>query len=58
LFTLGVVDPIHQVTIGESVTARTETLGTFRELGPPDLCHVIKSSGTKTAVKDVSTAPY
>lgn len=58
-----------QVSIGESVTARTETLGvyrfydlraradiqgTFRELGPPDLCHVIKSSGSKAAQKDVS----
>ena len=29
-------------------------VGTFRELGPPDLCHVIKSSGSKAAQKDVS----
>ena len=58
-----------QTHIGESLTARTETLGgfcsdykdaidataaTFRELGPPDLCHVIKSSGSKTAQRDVS----
>lgn len=51
--------------IGESVTARTETLrkvhlgddlltlATFRELGPPDLCHVIKSYGSKATHKDV-----
>ncbi|WWC71485.1 uncharacterized protein I206_105443 [Kwoniella pini CBS 10737] len=44
--------------IGESVTARTETLATFRELGPPDLCHVIKSSGSKTAQKDLGSYHY
>lgn len=26
----------------------------FRELGPPDLCHVVKTSGPKSAPKDVS----
>ncbi|KAK8854711.1 hypothetical protein IAR55_003450 [Kwoniella newhampshirensis] len=44
--------------IGESVTARTETLATFRELGPPDLCHVIKSSGSKTAQRDIGSYHY
>ncbi|KAJ7478882.1 Chs5p-Arf1p-binding proteins-domain-containing protein [Mycena galericulata] len=34
-----------QVDLGESLTARTESLSTFRELEPPDLCHVVKSSG-------------
>lgn len=33
--------------IGESLQCRTETLGSFRELGPPDLCHVLKSNGRK-----------
>ncbi|WWD19144.1 hypothetical protein CI109_103602 [Kwoniella shandongensis] len=47
-----------ETNIGESVTARTETLATFRELGPPDLCHVIKSSGSKTAQKDVGSYHY
>ncbi|WVQ80068.1 hypothetical protein IAT38_002169 [Cryptococcus sp. DSM 104549] len=42
----------------ESVTARTETLGSFRELGPPDLCHVVKSSGTKAAQRDVGSYHY
>ena len=67
-------DAYYQTSIGESVTARTETLGmctplylgledqvwpsaSFRELGPPDLCHVVKSSGTKAAQKDVRSLP-
>ncbi|WVQ95035.1 hypothetical protein IAU59_002127 [Kwoniella sp. CBS 9459] len=47
-----------ETVIGESVTARTETLATFRELGPPDLCHVIKSSGSKTAQRDLGSYHY
>jgi len=34
-----------EISPNESVTARTEALTTFRELGPPDLCHVWKSTG-------------
>lgn len=30
--------------LGESLISRTETLASFRELGPPDLCHVIKTT--------------
>lgn len=33
--------------LGESLQARTETLASFRELGPPDLCHALKSNGRK-----------
>lgn len=29
-------------------------IASFRELGPPDLCHVVKTSGSKSAPKDVS----
>ncbi|WRT68489.1 uncharacterized protein IL334_005465 [Kwoniella shivajii] len=47
-----------ETSIGESVTARTETLATFRELGPPDLCQVVKSSGSKTAQKDLGSYHY
>ncbi|ORY35498.1 bud site selection-related protein [Naematelia encephala] len=47
-----------ETNIGESVTARTETLATFRELGPPDLCHVVKSIGSKTTQKDVGSYHY
>ncbi|KAJ3535656.1 hypothetical protein NM688_g6948 [Phlebia brevispora] len=40
-----ITDGIFKVDLGESLTARTESLSTFRELGPPDLCHVVKSTG-------------
>ncbi|KAN0085746.1 ChAPs (Chs5p-Arf1p-binding proteins) domain containing protein [Tylopilus felleus] len=39
------VPELFEVDIGEALTARTESLATFRELGPPDLCHVVKSTG-------------
>lgn len=42
-----------ETDVGESLASRTETLASFRELGPPDLCHVIKTSG-RTAGKEVS----
>jgi hypothetical protein len=34
---------------------KADATATFRELGPPDLCQVIKSSGSKAAQRDVST---
>ncbi|EFI26806.1 ChAPs family protein [Coprinopsis cinerea okayama7 len=39
------IPELIEIDLGESITARTEALSTFRELGPPDLCHVIKSTG-------------
>jgi hypothetical protein len=30
----------------------------FRELGPPDLCHVVKSYGSKGAQKDLGSYHY
>ncbi|KAF9566530.1 chaps-domain-containing protein [Agrocybe pediades] len=39
------IPEIFEVELGESLTARTESLSSFRELGPPDLCHVVKSTG-------------
>ncbi|KAK7047857.1 bud site selection protein [Paramarasmius palmivorus] len=39
------IPELYEVDLGESLTARTESLSTFRELGPPDLCHVVKSNG-------------
>ncbi|TXT15606.1 hypothetical protein VHUM_00109 [Vanrija humicola] len=47
-----------ETDIGESVVARTETLASFRELGPPDLCHVVKSYGQKAAQKDIGSYHY
>lgn len=43
-----------EADLGESLNSRTESLASFRELGPPDLCHVIKTTG-RTGSKDVST---
>ncbi|KAJ7793426.1 Chs5p-Arf1p-binding proteins-domain-containing protein [Mycena olivaceomarginata] len=45
---------LFEVDLGESLTARTESLSTFRELGPPDLCHVVKSTG-KAGQRDIGS---
>ncbi|KAF8621323.1 hypothetical protein AX15_007861 [Amanita polypyramis BW_CC] len=39
------VPEIFEVELSDALAARTESLTTFRELGPPDLCHVVKSTG-------------
>jgi len=41
-------------TIFRFLTAYACYLATFRELGPPDLCHVVKSTG-RSGQRDVST---
>ncbi|KAG1449970.1 hypothetical protein G6F56_008484 [Rhizopus delemar] len=41
--TLKDVPEFFETELGESIAARTDALGTFRELGPPDLCHILKS---------------
>lgn len=69
------IPEFFEVELGESLSSRTETLGTsffilerkmglmrvmvvsFRELGPPDLCHTIKSSN-KHGVKEVCPLAY
>ncbi|THH00715.1 hypothetical protein EW026_g1868 [Hermanssonia centrifuga] len=51
------VPEIFEVDLGESLTARTESLSTFRELGPPDLCHVVKSTG-RTGNRDLGSYHY
>ncbi|EGG10809.1 uncharacterized protein MELLADRAFT_33807 [Melampsora larici-populina 98AG31] len=55
-----------EVDVGESLISRTETLSSFRELGPPDLCHVVKTtskvgakpSPTNTVEKDLGSYHY
>ncbi|THV07176.1 chaps-domain-containing protein [Dendrothele bispora CBS 962.96] len=51
------IPELFEVDLGESLTARTEVLSTFRELGPPDLCHVVKSNG-KSGQRDVGSYHY
>ncbi|KAH6887826.1 Chs5p-Arf1p-binding proteins-domain-containing protein [Coprinopsis sp. MPI-PUGE-AT-0042] len=46
-----------QIDLGEAITARTEALTTFRELGPPDLCHVVKSTG-RSGQRDFGSYHY
>ncbi|GAA5857855.1 hypothetical protein JCM8547_006006 [Rhodosporidiobolus lusitaniae] len=46
-----------EVDLGESLVSRTETLASFRELGPPDLCHVIKTTG-KAGQKEIGSYHY
>ncbi|KAF7338736.1 hypothetical protein MSAN_02195900 [Mycena sanguinolenta] len=48
------IPELFEVDLGESLTARTESLSTFRELGPPDLCHVVKSTG-KAGQRDIGS---
>ncbi|TIA91131.1 hypothetical protein E3P99_01236 [Wallemia hederae] len=63
-----------ELEIGESIASRTETLcthishrsppisrhvaATFRELGPPDLCHIIKSPTRVGTTKDSASYHY
>ncbi|KAI6021655.1 hypothetical protein PISMIDRAFT_673903 [Pisolithus microcarpus 441] len=51
------IPELFEVDIGEALTARTESLATFRELGPPDLCHVVKSTG-RTGQRDLGSFHY
>ncbi|SCV70070.1 BQ2448_1464 [Microbotryum intermedium] len=51
------VPEFYEVDLGESLISRTETLASFRELGPPDLCHVIKTTG-KAGSKDIGSYHY
>ncbi|KAF9940811.1 hypothetical protein BGZ65_006030 [Modicella reniformis] len=43
--------------MGESLQARTDALGMFKELGAPDLCHIIKVN-VKPNVKETSSYHY
>ncbi|OBZ77766.1 Uncharacterized protein C31F10.16 [Grifola frondosa] len=51
------VPELFETDLGESLTARTESLSTFRELGPPDLCHVVKSTG-RSGQRDLGSYHY
>ncbi|KAG1733565.1 hypothetical protein EDD22DRAFT_1011786 [Suillus occidentalis] len=34
-----------ELELREVLTVRTKSLATFHKLGPPDLCHIVKSTG-------------
>ncbi|KAK9900039.1 chaps-domain-containing protein [Cystobasidium minutum MCA 4210] len=51
------VPEFFEVDLGESILARTEALTSFRELGPPDLCHITKTTG-RSGGKDIGSYHY
>ncbi|KAI0674552.1 chaps-domain-containing protein [Trametes maxima] len=51
------VPELFEVDLTESLTSRTESLSTFRELGPPDLVHVLKSTG-RSGQRDLGSYHY
>ncbi|CDS05768.1 hypothetical protein LRAMOSA08296 [Lichtheimia ramosa] len=51
------IPEFYERELGESIIARTEALGTFRELGPPDLCHIVKANA-KPGVREVGSYHY
>lgn len=55
--TLKDVPEFFETQLDESIIARTENLASFRELGPPDLCHITKSNA-KPGVKEVGSYHY
>ncbi|KAI8359142.1 Chs5p-Arf1p-binding proteins-domain-containing protein [Blakeslea trispora] len=55
--TLKDIPEFFENEIGESIAARTDALGTFRELGPPDLCHIIKTN-SKPGLKELGSYHY
>ncbi|KAJ9066996.1 bud site selection protein [Entomophthora muscae] len=51
--TLKDIPEFFEVEVGECVKARSLALASCRELGPPDLCHVIKAN-SKSGVPEVT----
>ncbi|CAG8480301.1 6270_t:CDS:10 [Paraglomus occultum] len=51
------IPEFFETRLDESLEARREGLATFRELGPPDLCHITKANA-KPGVKEVGSYHY
>ncbi|KAJ2890330.1 bud site selection protein, partial [Coemansia aciculifera] len=49
------VPDIFENEIGESLLARTEGLGMIREIGPPDLCHIVKIHNPSRTEPDIGS---
>ncbi|KAJ2722995.1 bud site selection protein [Coemansia sp. Benny D115] len=49
------VPDIFENEIGESLVTRTEGLGMIRELGPPDLCHIVKAHSSNKNEPDIGS---
>ncbi|KAJ8323647.1 bud site selection protein [Batrachochytrium dendrobatidis] len=48
------IPEFFETEINECLVARTESLATFRELGSPDLCHVVKAN-SKSVPKEIGS---
>ncbi|KAJ2142640.1 bud site selection protein [Coemansia sp. RSA 1807] len=49
------VPDIFENEIGEALAMRTESLGMIRELGPPDLCHIVKIHSSNRTEPDIGS---
>ncbi|PIA13313.1 putative Bud site selection-related protein [Coemansia reversa NRRL 1564] len=49
------VPDIFENEIGEALGMRTESLGMMRELGPPDLCHIVKVHSSNRNEPDIGS---
>ncbi|ORX67987.1 chaps-domain-containing protein [Linderina pennispora] len=49
------VPDIFENEIGESLNSRSEGLGMIRELGPPDLCHIVKIHSSNRNEPDIGS---
>ncbi|KAI9336504.1 Chs5p-Arf1p-binding proteins-domain-containing protein [Obelidium mucronatum] len=52
------IPELFETEAGESLIARTESLATFRELGPPDLCRIEKYNAKSNGPKEISSYHY
>ncbi|KAJ3225880.1 hypothetical protein HDU81_007605 [Chytriomyces hyalinus] len=53
--TLKGIPEMFETEAGESLIARTESLATFRELGPPDLCRIDKFNPKSNGAKEINS---
>ncbi|KAJ3084081.1 chaps-domain-containing protein [Rhizoclosmatium globosum] len=53
--TLKGIPELFETDSGESLISRTESLATFRELGPPDLCRIEKFNPKSSGAKEISS---
>ncbi|KAJ1738654.1 bud site selection protein [Coemansia sp. RSA 989] len=49
------VPDIFENEIGEALAMRTESLGLIREMGPPDLCHIVKIHSNNRNEPDIGS---
>lgn len=48
------IPELYETDLGEMITSRTLSLNQIKDVGPPDLCYIVKSS-VKPSINDVSS---